>query len=158
MARKRGMEDPFNDISRYSARYKRQARRAPKLDARPYVYEFFPTELYPTIGKDQDADVTVAATTKTKRLLFSSLDTLNPLDDLPSEEEGEGKEDGKDGDKKGDDEDAVADDAEDEEPDDFDDDDEVCVWSWTMSATWVVFEEPKMARYEEGKSRWSLRC
>lgn len=36
MARKRGMEDPFNDIERYSQKYKKQARRAPKLDARPY--------------------------------------------------------------------------------------------------------------------------
>jgi hypothetical protein len=36
MARKRGMEDPFNDISRYSQKYKKQIRKAPKLDARPY--------------------------------------------------------------------------------------------------------------------------
>jgi DNA-directed RNA polymerase III subunit RPC7 len=36
MARKRGMEDPFNDISRYSQKYKKVSRKAPKLDARPY--------------------------------------------------------------------------------------------------------------------------
>jgi DNA-directed RNA polymerase III subunit RPC7 len=36
MARKRGMEDPFNDVKRYSEKYRKVERRAPKLDSRPY--------------------------------------------------------------------------------------------------------------------------
>lgn len=34
--KKRGMEDPFNDVSKYSAKYMKKERRVPKLDARPY--------------------------------------------------------------------------------------------------------------------------
>ncbi|PWW79375.1 hypothetical protein C7212DRAFT_37970, partial [Tuber magnatum] len=54
MGKKRGMEDPFNDVSKYSAKYKRQKRRVPKLDSRPYVKEFFPEELWDTLGIDGD--------------------------------------------------------------------------------------------------------
>ncbi|TGZ83273.1 hypothetical protein EX30DRAFT_339476 [Ascodesmis nigricans] len=114
MARKRGQSDPFTDISRYSARYLRQTRRTPKLDARPYVYEFFPVELYSTIGKDEGGEGEAG---KKKRLLFSSLDTLNPLEEMMSEEEAEGKveEGGKE---------EVPEEDDEEEMDEFDDDDE----------------------------------
>jgi len=134
MARKRGMEDPFNDISRYSQKYKKQIRKAPKLDARPYVHGFFPEELYPTMGIEEKRNGGKKAEKIEKRLLFSALDTLNPLDDLP--ELGEGGSDGEGGKEEGAKKEAAlgrmagdveedAGDAEDEEePDEFTDDDE----------------------------------
>ncbi|KAG0127478.1 DNA-directed RNA polymerase III, subunit Rpc31 [Tuber indicum] len=56
LGKKHGMEDPFNDVSKYSARYKRQKRRVSKLDSRPYVKEFFLEELWDTLGIDGDSD------------------------------------------------------------------------------------------------------
>ncbi|KAI5791817.1 DNA-directed RNA polymerase III, subunit Rpc31 [Geopyxis carbonaria] len=124
MVRNRGKEDPFNDVGKYSSKYTRQSRKAPKLDARPYVYDLFPSELYPTIGKDGSAG-------SKKRLLFSALDSLNRLDELPDAEDGDA-EDGDEADRKksgllvgAEDLDHDADDGgSDEEPDDFADDEE----------------------------------
>ncbi|KAA8900568.1 DNA-directed RNA polymerase III, subunit Rpc31 [Sphaerosporella brunnea] len=117
MGRKRGMEDPFNDIARYSAKYRKVERRAPKLDARPYVAEFFPAELYATLGIDEKT-----ASTKTKTLLISALDTLNPLDELADADEDAAAAAAEAGEKK----DADAEDAaeEDEEEDHFSDDED----------------------------------
>lgn len=94
------------------------------------VYEFFPPELHPIIGKDKD-------TGKVKQLMFSSLGALNPLDDLPDFDDAEDDEN-KDGEKKpGADEDGAGDAGSDEEPDDFDDDDDVSYIFWS-TGTWLI--------------------
>ena len=36
MGRKRGLENPFEEVERFSRKYERKRRKAPKLDARPY--------------------------------------------------------------------------------------------------------------------------
>lgn len=142
MTRKRGMEDPFNDVSKYSQKYKKQRRKVPQLDARPYVHEFFPAELYSILGVEPDQQN--GKKKAPKKLTFSALDTLDPLGDLAdgSDAEGEnGGEDGEAGEKKkggllqgllGDGEGDGDDEDEDQEPeeeieDDFGDDEEVCI-------------------------------
>lgn len=147
MTRKRGMEDPFNDVSKYSQKYKKQRRKVPQLDARPYVHEFFPVELHPILGIDSDEVDGKRKKGPKKKLLFSALDTLDPLGEMAdgSDAEGEGAVDGVDGEnggKKrggllqgllgdegegGDDEDEDEDQEPEEEiEDDFGDDEEVC--------------------------------
>jgi len=144
VGKKRGMEDPFNDVSKYSAKYKRQKRRVPKLDSRPYVKELFPRELWETLGIDGDGDAEDGGGKgkvkgKGKKLIFSALDVIGGLDE-EDEEDGEG-EDGEDGgkgkkkgvlqrllgedvgDDDGDDDDEVAEEEEEVE-DDFGDDEE----------------------------------
>jgi DNA-directed RNA polymerase III subunit RPC7 len=106
------------------------------------VHKFFPRELYPTLGiEDANSKATNGKSrvvTVEKRLLFSGLDALNPLDDIleggsdAEDENGAGV--GEDGVAKKtggvtamlNDADDDADDADDddEEPDDFTDDDE----------------------------------
>lgn len=141
MTRKRGMEDPFNDVSKYSQKYKKQRRKVPQLDARPYVHEFFPAELYSILGVEPDQQN--GKKKAPKKLTFSALDTLDPLGDLAdgSDAEGENGEDGEAGEKKkggllqgllGDGEGDGDDEDEDQEPeeeieDDFGDDEEVCI-------------------------------
>lgn len=141
MTRKRGMEDPFNDVSKYSQKYKKQRRKVPQLDARPYVHEFFPAELYSILGVEPEQPN--GKKKAPKKLTFSALDTLDPLGELVdgSDVEGEnGGEDGETGDKKkggllqgllGDGEGDGDDEDEEQEPeeeieDDFGDDEEVC--------------------------------
>lgn len=141
MTRKRGMEDPFNDVSKYSQKYKKQRRKVPQLDARPYVHEFFPAELYSILGVEPEQPN--GKKRAPKKLTFSALDTLDPLGDLAggSDVEGDnGGEDGEVGEKKkggllqgllGDGEGDGDDEDEEQEPeeeieDDFGDDEEVC--------------------------------
>ncbi|KAL7276675.1 DNA-directed RNA polymerase III subunit C31 [Rhizina undulata] len=138
MGKKRGAVDPFNDVAKYSDRYKRQKRKVPRLDARPYVHEYFPRELYPTLGVDPttvDKENGDDSKTPKKKLLFSALDILNPLDDLgndasDAEENGEGADgEGKkkgllDGNAEDDEENEDAEDEEEEVEDDFGDDEE----------------------------------
>lgn len=36
MAKKRGLENPFEEVERFSRKYEKKRRKVPKLDARPY--------------------------------------------------------------------------------------------------------------------------
>ncbi|KAI5856479.1 DNA-directed RNA polymerase III, subunit Rpc31 [Tricharina praecox] len=117
MARKRGMEDPFNDVVRYSMKYAKRVRRAPKLDARPYVIGFFPEELWVTLGVDGE-NAAVGEGGKAlakKRLAFEALDSAHW--------EGGEEEDEVEGGKKEDEEKEEGEDEEEEEKDHFSDDD-----------------------------------
>lgn len=152
MGQKRGMEDAFNDVSKYSQKYKRQKRRAPKIDARPYVKEFFPGELWETLGVEvvdggkggkngaagKGGGQAAAGTGGAKKLGFSALDAIGGFDDLEEEDEGEGGEGGEGPMKKKsvltglvgddtaeDDDDDEAGEEEEEIEDDFGDDEEV---------------------------------
>lgn len=135
------MEDPFNDVSKYSQKYKKQRRKVPQLDARPYVHEFFPAELYSILGVEPEQPN--GKKKAPKKLTFSALDTLDPLGDLADGSDAEGENGGEDGDvgekKKGgllqgllgDGEGDGDDEDEEQEPeeeieDDFGDDEEVC--------------------------------
>ncbi|EWC44515.1 hypothetical protein DRE_06687 [Drechslerella stenobrocha 248] len=110
-SKKRGLEDPFEDVATYSSkRYHRQKRKVPKLDARPYVFEFFPTELWETMDASYapggDRSVVLNGKKEKKRLLIASLNTALPNGglrngDMGSDESG----DEGDGDGDGDDED-----------------------------------------------------
>ncbi|KAG0642790.1 DNA-directed RNA polymerase III, subunit Rpc31 [Tuber brumale] len=87
------MEDPFNDASKYSAKYKLQKHRVPKLDSRPYVKEFFPEELWDTLGIDGDSDAEDGRGKekgKVERLIFSALDVIGGLDEEDEEDGGAG--------------------------------------------------------------------
>lgn len=86
LTKKRGLEDAFEDVVTYSKRYHRVKRKVPKLDARPYVVEFFPGELWGIMGvvgmgggsgdgvKEEGKEGVVGR--QKKRLLISSLNTL----------------------------------------------------------------------------------
>ncbi|KAF8468938.1 DNA-directed RNA polymerase III, subunit Rpc31 [Kalaharituber pfeilii] len=83
MGKKRGLENPFEDVERFSKKYERKRRKVPKLDARPYVFEFFPPELYTTLDPNytaNQADGDGKSKANVKRLYFSTLDTFH--DDL----------------------------------------------------------------------------
>ncbi|KAL8706692.1 MAG: hypothetical protein Q9201_000326 [Fulgogasparrea decipioides] len=41
--------DPFEGMPTYSQKYVKKRRRLPKLSARPYVFKYFPKELWPTL-------------------------------------------------------------------------------------------------------------
>ncbi|KAF8543224.1 DNA-directed RNA polymerase III, subunit Rpc31 [Trichophaea hybrida] len=113
MVTKRGASnDPFNGVARYSEKYKKKTRKAPKLDARPYVIEFFPEELYATLGVDGKTGVK-----EKKTLVLSALDSLLE-DGVGLDEDADGEEE-----KKKEEEEDVED-VEEEEEDDFMDDDE----------------------------------
>jgi len=117
MARKRGMEDPFNDVVRYSMKYAKRVRRAPKLDARPYVISFFPQELWATLGVEEGGAEEGGKAVGKKRLAFEALDSVLG--------EGEGdEEDEVEGDKKEDGEKEGEEEEEEEEKDQFSDDDD----------------------------------
>jgi DNA-directed RNA polymerase III subunit RPC7 len=88
IGRKRGMEDPFNDIARYSQKYRKLERRAPKLDARPYIADFFPEELYATMGITSGE-----GEKKKKTLLISALDEFD-LEEAEEDQEGKAEEKG----------------------------------------------------------------
>ncbi|KAH7088218.1 DNA-directed RNA polymerase III subunit Rpc31-domain-containing protein [Paraphoma chrysanthemicola] len=45
--------NPFTDNQTYSAKYLKVRRRLPKLDARPYVTDLFPTELRPILDSSR---------------------------------------------------------------------------------------------------------
>lgn len=143
MTRKRGMEDPFNDVSKYSQKYKKQRRKVPQLDARPYVHELFPAELYSILGVELEQSN--GKKKAPKKLTFSALDTLDPLGDLADGSDAEGENgiegaDGEAGEKKkggllqgllgdgdgGDDDEDDEQEPEEEIEDDFGDDEEVC--------------------------------
>ncbi|KAK6343064.1 hypothetical protein TWF718_008440 [Orbilia javanica] len=84
LGKRKGLEDPFEDVVTYSAKkYHRQKRKVPKLDSRPYVFEFFPVELWETMDSSYAAtgDRSVVISGKKdpkKRLLISSLNTELP--------------------------------------------------------------------------------
>ncbi|KAI5817716.1 DNA-directed RNA polymerase III, subunit Rpc31 [Pyronema omphalodes] len=81
-------EDPFNNISRYSEKYQRKPRKAPKLDSRPYVVEFFPEELHATLGVEKSEDGKI----RKKTLVVTQLDELL---DMVAEDGAEDKEEDK---------------------------------------------------------------
>jgi DNA-directed RNA polymerase III subunit Rpc31 len=58
----------------------------PKLDARPYVAEFFPSELWSTLGIEENGKGGDGE--KKKKLLFSALDVLTVGDEEENDEEG----------------------------------------------------------------------
>jgi len=128
---KKGVVDPFNDVSKYSRRYQKMKRRVPKLDARPYVAAFFPTELHQTLGISPTTNGTIPTPSTNKKLVFSSLDALNPLDEISDSEHSDN--DDEEGEKPvkggllqriGESGDEMGDDDEDENEDDFGDDEE----------------------------------
>ncbi|EPS44577.1 hypothetical protein H072_1436 [Dactylellina haptotyla CBS 200.50] len=83
LSKRKGLEDPFEDVVTYSSKkYHRQKRKVPKLDSRPYVFEFFPVELWETMDSSYaagaDRSVVINGKKEKKRLLISSLDTALP--------------------------------------------------------------------------------
>ncbi|KAF8434643.1 DNA-directed RNA polymerase III, subunit Rpc31 [Terfezia claveryi] len=127
MAKKRGLENPFEEIERFSRKYERKRRKVPKLDARPYVFEFFPPELHTTLDPNHTVSTDAKSKVTTKRLHFSSLEAFNddstadPLLNEDEEDEGRVKEgEGEDdAGAKGDDEEEEE---EEEDEDQFQDD------------------------------------
>ncbi|KAK6532733.1 hypothetical protein TWF281_006909 [Arthrobotrys megalospora] len=96
LGKRKGLEDPFEDVVTYSAKkYHRQKRKVPKLDSRPYVFEFFPVELWETMDSSYaatgDRSVVISGKKEKKRLLISSLNT-----DLPNGGHHDDKSDGSD--------------------------------------------------------------
>lgn len=128
-----GIQDTFNDIAKYSEKYRRPLRKMPKLDARPYVLDYFPVELYYSLGL-HTAGKTESEKPRNKTLHLSVLDSLNILDISVNESDLEHIDEDKeaisrlqrmlDGDMGLDDGQDANEEEEDEEPDEFDDDEE----------------------------------
>ncbi|KAF3940073.1 hypothetical protein ABW19_dt0210615 [Dactylella cylindrospora] len=97
LGKKRGLEDPFEDVVTYSAKkYHKQKRKVPKLDSRPYVVEFFPVELWETMdpGLGGGEKAVVNGKKLQKRLLISSLNTSLPNGGFHHDSDGSDGEDG----------------------------------------------------------------
>ncbi|TKA79092.1 hypothetical protein B0A49_01219 [Cryomyces minteri] len=118
--------DPFDGMPTYTQKYKRQRRKIPRLDTRPYVMEFFPEELRSTLDpnyRPSNGTTTSsgsATDNKKKRLLISQGNKLGVLDEFDEENEGRAGEDDDDDAEKDDDEEP----AEEEQDDDFEEDEE----------------------------------
>ncbi|KAK6336149.1 hypothetical protein TWF696_001715 [Orbilia brochopaga] len=104
LGKKRGLEDPFEDVVTYSSkRYHRQKRKVPKLDSRPYVFEFFPMELWETMDASYaaggDRSVVLSGKKEKKRLLIASLNTSLPNGGLHHGEDSDASDEDPDGDE-----------------------------------------------------------
>ncbi|PNS20752.1 Calcium channel YVC1 [Sphaceloma murrayae] len=111
--------DPFEEQPTYSQKFKKQRNHLPNLHKRPFVQEFFPQELWETIGvgiageKTHQLSKTVDAD---EWMDVAEVEENKDADgDEDVDEEKEAKAD-EDGDKEDDD--------EDKDPDQFDEDDE----------------------------------
>ncbi|MCJ1469494.1 hypothetical protein MMC07_008127 [Pseudocyphellaria aurata] len=85
--------DPFEGMPTYSQKYTKRRRRLPKLDTRPYVFKFFPKELWSTLDPQSAIQRGAGTFQSGKKLQLSSLkrpDRLGGLD----RDEGSGGEDG----------------------------------------------------------------
>ncbi|KAL0265308.1 DNA-directed RNA polymerase III subunit C31 [Diplodia seriata] len=120
--------DPFEGMPTYGQKYKKQRRKIPRLDTRPYVLRFFPNELWTTLDPTTNDPTTkpgakAAAHKKRQKLLKIALSTkLTRLEELEGEDgEGLGRDEDEDLDK---DEDEDAGPHEEEEQDDDFEEDE----------------------------------
>ncbi|KAK8201136.1 DNA-directed RNA polymerase III, subunit Rpc31 [Phyllosticta paracitricarpa] len=110
--------NPFESMPTYTQKYKKQRRTIPRLDTRPYVESFFPTELWATLDPLKKDGANAEARKKRKKLQVALSTKLSRLEQL--EEDGSfGHDDDEDMDKD-DDEDKV----EEEQDVDFEEDEE----------------------------------
>lgn len=82
--------DAFEGMPTYSQKYTKRRRRIPKLDTRPYVFRFFPKELWSTLDPKSVIQQGADSLQSGKRLQLSRPDRLGVLD----RDEGSGGEDG----------------------------------------------------------------
>ncbi|KAH7046067.1 DNA-directed RNA polymerase III, subunit Rpc31 [Macrophomina phaseolina] len=116
--------DPFEGMPTYGQKYKKQRRKIPRLDTRPYVMRFFPEELWTTLDPTTKPGANAAALKKRRKMLKIALSTkLTRLEEL--EEDGDlGGRDDDDDDLEKEDEDNAGPEAEEEQDDDFEEDED----------------------------------
>lgn len=117
----------FDSQPTYTQKFRRTRNALPNLTKRPFVREFFPPELWPTMGVDDDA-AAAAGPTK-KRLEISQRTRLdkwmkNTAEEEDAAAEQAGEEDEKDDEVDENEEKPAEEGDEDADPDQFDEDDE----------------------------------
>ncbi|KAK8246910.1 DNA-directed RNA polymerase III, subunit Rpc31 [Phyllosticta capitalensis] len=116
--------NPFESMPTYTQKYKKQRRTIPRLDTRPYIMRFFPTELWTTLDPAMREGADAERRNKRKKLKIALSTRLSRLEQL--EEDGNLGHDDDDELAKGDDDDAPPEEEEqdvDFEEDEDDDDD-----------------------------------
>ncbi|KAK7512670.1 DNA-directed RNA polymerase III subunit Rpc31-domain-containing protein [Phyllosticta citriasiana] len=78
--------NPFESMPTYTQKYKKQRRTIPRLDTRPYVESFFPTELWATLEPHEKDGANAEARKKRKKLQVALSTRLSRLEQL--EEDG----------------------------------------------------------------------
>ncbi|KAG8626737.1 hypothetical protein KVT40_005682 [Elsinoe batatas] len=110
--------NPFEGQQTYSQRFKKQRNHLPNLHKRPFVKEYFPQELWDTIGVDVKGEKTHQISKMVNIDKWADApDEDEPKDENMDEDADEEKEDKPDEEDKDDEE-------EDKDPDQFDEDDE----------------------------------
>ncbi|KAF2145035.1 uncharacterized protein K452DRAFT_356370 [Aplosporella prunicola CBS 121167] len=113
--------DPFEGMPTYSQKYKKQRRKIPRLDTRPYILKFFPAELWTTLDptlKDGGGNAGGALKRKRKTLQIAKSNRLSRLEELEEDGDLDRDDDDDDGDLDKDDPDAQ----QEEQDDDFEED------------------------------------
>ncbi|KAI5811327.1 DNA-directed RNA polymerase III, subunit Rpc31 [Peziza echinospora] len=128
LGKKRGLENPFEEVERFSRKYERKKRKAPKLDAIPYVIEFFPPELHSTLDPTNTTNQASAKSKPAKRLYFSTLDTfadeLTSADNILLNDDEDDETKPKNEENEGDEDTGAKDEDDDEEEEDEEDEDQ----------------------------------
>ncbi|KAB2576554.1 hypothetical protein DBV05_g4820 [Lasiodiplodia theobromae] len=116
--------DPFEGMPTYGQKYKKQRRKIPRLDTRPYIMRFFPEELWTTLDPTTKPGANAAALKKRRKMLKIALSTkLTRLEELEGEDgEGLGRDDDEDLDK--DEDEDTGPHEEEEQDDDFEEDED----------------------------------
>jgi DNA-directed RNA polymerase III subunit RPC7 len=79
--------DPFTGNQTYSAKYLKVRRRLPKLDARPYVVDLFPSELRPTLSSTRPTTNGSTAPKKRRTLGVTKVNGLSQIERLIKSEQ-----------------------------------------------------------------------
>lgn len=115
--------DPFQGMPTYGQKYKKQRRKIPRLDTRPYIMRYFPEELWTTLDPTTKPGANAAALKKRRKMLKIALSTkLTRLEELEEDGDLGGRDDDDDLEKE-EDEDAGPE-AEEEQDDDFEEDED----------------------------------
>ncbi|GME63562.1 putative DNA-directed RNA polymerase III subunit rpc7 protein [Neofusicoccum parvum] len=116
--------DPFEGMPTYGQKYKKQRRKIPRLDTRPYIMRFFPEELWTTLDPTTKPGANAAALKKRRKMLKIALSTkLTRLEELEGEDADLNLNDDDDLDKDDDEQDAGPREEE-EQDDDFEEDED----------------------------------
>ncbi|KAJ9649638.1 DNA-directed RNA polymerase III subunit C31 [Coniosporium apollinis] len=112
--------DPFEGMPTYTQKYKKQRRKIPRLDMRPYVKRFFPEELHTTLDPLQAGKT---AKPKKKLLQIANSNRLRKLDEFEDPDvANEGDDEEKDPEDEENENEQDQDDAFDEDDEDDNDD------------------------------------
>ncbi|KAI4664605.1 uncharacterized protein J4E79_002902 [Alternaria viburni] len=122
--------DPFTGNQTYSAKYLKVRRRLPKLDARPYVVDLFPTELRTTLTGTTSTTSSNAKKPARRTLAVTKVSSVSQIERLIKSEQERTNEAEARAEEDDDDAEAEDDEIDEEKPDAVDEED-----NWSAAST-----------------------